>query len=309
MLREEKMNKRMMNKRVVGIILALFMMLSLVACAQTDNTHQATKTVTDIAGNTVEIPSEINTVVSIAPNVTEIIFALDSADKLIGVDAFSNYPSEACEIESVGDYNGPNVESIVELDADVVIGGNYLQQETIDGLNELSIPIIQAEGTTFDEIYQSIELLGDVLDKESEATELVNSMKARKKAVEDKAAKNEGEKPSVYYVMTFADGNWTSGPGTFINEMIESAGGTCVTADGGAEWMDYSMEELIEKDPEVLLVSSEAGDVEELKKTTGYSSLSAVKNDKVFVIDADIVSRPGPRIIDALEEIYEAINS
>ena len=308
MLREEKMNKRMMNKRVVGIILALFMMLTLVACAQTDNT-QATKTVTDIAGNAVEIPSEINTVVSIAPNVTEIIFALDSGDKLIGVDAFSNYPSEASKIESVGDYNGPNVESIVDLNADVVIGGNYLQQETIDGLNELSIPIIQAEGTTFEEIYQSIVLIGEVLDKESEATELVDSMKARKKAVEDKAAKNKGEKPSVYYVMTFADGNWTSGPGTFINEMIESAGGTCVTADGGAEWMDYSMEELIEKDPEVLLVSSEAGDIEELKKTTGYSSLSAVKNDKVFVIDADIVSRPGPRIIDALEDIYEAINS
>ncbi len=303
------MNKGIMNKRVVGIILALLTMLTLASCAQTDNTQQATKTVTDIAGNTVEIPSEINSVVSIAPNVTEIIFALDCGDKLIGVDAFSNYPSEASKIESVGDYNGPNVESIVELNADVVIGGNYLQQETIDGLNELSIPMIQAEGTTFDEIYQSIELIGDVLDKESEANELVNSMKTRKKAVEDKAANNKGEKPSVYYVMTFVDGNWTSGPGTFINEMIEAAGGTCVTADGGAEWMDYSMEELIEKDPDVLLVSSEAGDIEELKKTTGYSSLSAVKNDNVFVIDADIVSRPGPRIIDALEEIYEAINS
>jgi iron complex transport system substrate-binding protein len=90
--------------------------------------------------------------------------------------------------------------------------------------------------------------------------------------------------------------------------MIEMAGGTCVTADGGAQWMDYSLEELVRRDPQVLLVSTDAGKVEDLVKLNGYKSLSAVKNDRVYEINADIVSRPGPRIVDALEEIYDLLH-
>jgi len=166
---------------------------------------------------------------------------------------------------------------------------------------------VQSEPTTYDQIYEAIELIGQVIGKADAAKDLISDMTQRTEAVEQKAA-GDTDKPSVYFVMSFTDGNWTSGPGTFINEMIEMAGGTCVTADGGAQWMDYSLEELVRRDPQVLLVSTDAGKVEDLKKLNGYKSLSAVKNDRVYEINADIVSRPGPRIVDALEEIYDLLH-
>lgn len=298
-----------MKKRWLALALVLVLALSLAACTGTAG-GQATpagNTVTDITGAQIQLPEKVEKVVSLAPSVTETIYALGGGDLLVGVDDYSYYPEEAKSLAKVGDYMNPNTESIVSLDPDVVITGNKLQQDTIDKLNELGITTVQSEPTTYDQIYEAIELIGQVIGKADAAQDLISDMTQRTEAVEQKAA-GDTDKPSVYFVMSFTDGNWTSGPGTFINEMIEMAGGTCVTADGGAQWMDYSLEELVKRNPQVLLVSTDAGKVEDLKKLNGYKSLSAVKNDRVYEINADIVSRPGPRIVDALEEIYDLLH-
>ena len=134
--------------------------------------------------------------------------------------------------------------------------------------------------------------------------ELVSDIKARISSVKPD---DEGTKPTVYYVMSYGEfGNWTGGNGSFINSAIELAGGECVTKDVDVQWVEYSLETLVEKDPDIILLSS-LYTVEQLSAAAGYSDLTAVKEGRVFVIDIETVERPGPRIADAVEAIAKII--
>lgn len=261
--------------------------------------------VTDMLGNQVTIKAT-DKIVSLAPSTTEALFALGAGDKIIGVDSSSNYPEEAKSKEIVGDFNGPNVEKIVALKPDVVLGGNTLQKEQTEQMQKLGLTVVSTEAVAYDDIPKSIELIGSVLGKEAEAKAIVDKISAAAAQAKEKAPK---EAKTVYYVMSFGDsGNWTSGPGSFINSIIEACGGVPVTKDAPAPWIDYPMESLVKADPDILLLASDTGTLDDLKKTQGYSTLSAVKNGTVYVVNADILSRPGPRIADAITMVSGLLN-
>ncbi|MEI6100444.1 MAG: ABC transporter substrate-binding protein, partial [Eubacteriales bacterium] len=153
---------------------------------------------------------------------------------------------------------------------------------------------------------KSIELIGNILGKQEAAKAIVDKINA---AVADAKQKAPKTPKTVYYVMSFGDsGNWTSGPGSFINSIIETCGGVSITKDAKEPWLDYPVENLVKADPNIILLASDAGKLDDLKKAQGYSDLTAVKNGTVTVVDASILSRPGPRIADAITMMSGLLN-
>jgi len=248
----------------------------------------------------IESNQEVN-IVSTVPSVTEILFALGCGDDIVGVDAFSNYPAEAMEIDQVGDYSGFDIEKVISLEPTVVFAGNKLQQEEIDTLNEFGINVIETEPTSFDDITASILEIGTAVGKDAEAEKLTDSINAAIEDVQRQTAISSN-KPTVYYVMGIGEyGNWTSGEGSFINQAMEIAGGMCVTnGPDMAPWMNYPLEDLILADPDILIVSQFVMEADLLADAT-YAELTAVKEGNYYFINPDIIERPGPRIVEALK--------
>lgn len=260
----------------------------------------------DMRGRIVKVENRPERIVSLLPSTTEILFALDLGDRVVGVTRFCNYPEEAKSKEQVGDAYELNIEKIVELESDLVIAGTGISEDMIAKLEDAEIPVVVIEGIDFEGAYQSILDIGMITGKADRANEIVEDMKEKVASIQDKV--KDAKKKDCYFVMGWEGGNWTAGPGSFMDELINMAGGINIAADGDSPWLEYSMEKLIEKDPEILIVSSEAGDIEELKDLEGYRELTAVKKGNVAVVDADIISRAGPRLVEALEEIAKAIH-
>lgn len=263
-------------------------------------------TVTDLAGNEATV-EKADKIVSLTPAGTEIVCALGAAKQLVGIDANSDYPDIVQSIEVVGDFNGPDVEKVASLEPDVVLAGNSLQQEAIDQLKNLGITVVSVEATSFEDIPKAIELVGEILGAQDTAETVNGEIDAAVRLAEEN---RPAEEKTVYYAMSFGDqGNWTSGPGSFINTMIELAGGKCVTADAEYPWIEYPVEDLMVANPDIILVDSSMGSTaEDLGNAQGYQDLDAVKNGSVYEVDANVLTRPGPRIAEALTMISEILN-
>ncbi len=261
---------------------------------------------TDALGNEVneaetQQAQELN-IVSTTPSSTEILFALGCGESIVGIDGSSDYPEQTADIEKVGDFNGFDIEKVIALEPDVVFAGNGLQAELIQTLQDAGLNVIATEATYYEDIAASITLIGKAVGKEAEAKKLNDEIAAAEKVITDKAAEIE-TKPTVYYVMGIGEyGNWTSGQGSFINTVMEMAGGVCVTAGSEAEWMKYPLEDLAVDDPDILIVSQNVAE-QDLLADPGYKDLTAVKNGTYYFINPDLSERPGPRITQALEII------
>ncbi len=292
-------------KKTIALILALVFIAALLTSCAAAAAPQPTPVAkdimdetTDAMGQAIDTPAEFTadmTIISTAPSITEILFALGVGDQIIGVDASSNYPDAANAIEKIGDYSGFDIEKVIGLAPNLVFAGNGLQHEQIATLKEAGIQVVSVEPTYYDDVAQSILLIGEQVGKTNEAQALVDSIAAVAAEVSAKSAAMASH-PTVYYAMTIGDsGYWTSGKGTFINTIIEMAGGVCVTAGSDVEWPEYSAEDLIAAEPDVLIVSSWVSE-EALLSDPVMSQLSAVKNGNYLFISDDLINRPGPRI-------------
>ncbi len=262
-------------------------------------------TVMDMSGEEITVLAA-DKIVSLTPAGTEIVCALGAAKRLVGVDAFSNYPEITQSLEVVGDFNGPDVEKVVALEPDVVLAGNTLQKEAVDSMKKLGLTVVSVEATTFEDIPKSIRLTGEILGAQTEAEQVIADIDAAvQKAQENKPAQEK----TVYYAMSYGDaGNWTSGPGSFLNTMIELAGGKCVTQGQAAEWIEYPVEDLVAGNPDIILVDASMGSAGDISTAQGYADLGAVKQGRVYEVNADVFTRPGPRIAQAIEQISEILN-
>lgn len=261
-------------------------------------------TVTDVKGRSVTIEKEPTSIVSLTPSNTEILFALGLGDKIVGVDEYSNYPEQTNAIDKVGDFNGPNIELVIQHKPDLVVAGGYIQDEAIKKLEDLKIPVISSEAAGLEELYKTIDVLGKVTGKQQQAGQLVEKLKSNMKAVADKAASSD--KPKVYFNVDI-NGFFTAGKGTFISELISMAGGTNV-ADDSEGYAQYSVEKIVEKNPDIIITTEHAGKPEDIKNIEALKSVNAIKNDKIYTLNADIVNRLGPRVDQALEQLAKAIH-
>lgn len=265
--------------------------------------------VTDGMGRDVVFDSAPQTCVSLTPANTEILFALGLSGRVLGVDNQSDYPGEAAALGcKLGDYYAPNVEAIVALQPDVVFASDKLQQDAIDQLGALGLKVVCNDPTSFEGVAPGIELIAQVMG--ADAAPLTAAIQGAVDAVRNGAPAGPVK---VYFALSFGEyGDYTAGPGTFIDDMIALSGGVNVAGGMPVSWPQYSIEQLVTDDPDVILVSDYAGDgsiERQLMATPGYDSLRAVAEGRVYGVDANITSRPGPRIGEALRLFSAALTA
>lgn len=308
----------MKNKKILAAVLSLLLIFTFSSCNKFNDKSNSNGnvdlndkvqypiTLKDSYGREVTLDKEPQRVISVAPTVTETVFALGKQDKLVGRTDFCDYPEAALSIESVGNIDQPNVEKIVELKPDLVIASSIFQKEVLEKLEEVNIKVavIRSE-ESFEGAYDVIGKIGILLNCKDEARKIVNDMKEKVELVKSKV--KDLDKPSVYYVIGFGEfGDYTAGRDTFIAHIIEMAGGKNVADD--VDGWKYNIESLLEKDPDMLICSKYYDFKQGIMNTEGYKELTAVKNGRVFEIDNNMLDRHGPRLADGLVEMAKIIH-
>jgi iron complex transport system substrate-binding protein len=267
------------------------------------------ESVTDQVGRTLVVPENPRRVIALAPSITEIIYDLGQEKRLVGVTQYSTYPSEAEALPRVGSYVRLDIEKIVVLKPDLCLAikdGN--PKHIVDKIVALGIPVYVINPRNLQQIMDTITRLGSLLHAEQEATALVSGMEKRIGQVQTQVKKGR-HKPRVFFQID-AEPLFSAGTDTFIHELIELAGGINTTA-GEVPYPRYSWEEIIVLQPEMVLISSMAGGLAPeylLQSWKKWDQLSAVINDQIFVVDAELFDRPTPRLVDGLEVIAAIIH-
>jgi len=268
---------------------------------------------TDGLKRTISLPTPAKRVVSMAPSNTEILFAIGAGSQVVGRDEFSDYPVEAKSLPSVGgSYGKYNMEAIVNLQPDLVLATEINTKEQVKTLEDLGLTVyLLPNPTDFDGMYQYLMTVAQLTGHETQASSLIERLKPRVKAVQNKILPLSS-RPSVFYELDSTDPNapYTSGPGTFVNLIIDMAGGFNIGNKLSSPWAQISLEELVVQNPAIILLGDSAYgvSVESVATRTGWSALDAVKNKRVYAFDDNLVSRPGPRLVDGLEQMAKLIH-
>ena len=248
------------------------------------------------SGKAYTFTKESKRIVSLAPSITEILFAIGAGDLVVGRTNYCNFPVEVSKVESIGTLYEPNLEKILDLEPDTVIAATHMNEEVLGTLSKAKIQTLtQASPAKISEIYALIEQLGKVTGKNFEARAVISSMKAKEDRVNDVMKRlPESSRKKVYYVVGTGKGEYTAGKQTFISDVLISAG--CINVATDVDRWTYSLEKLIDKNPEYLIGADYS--FETMKGNSSYASLSALSNGKTIIVNTDIFSIPGPRVID-----------
>jgi iron complex transport system substrate-binding protein len=265
-------------------------------------------TVTDASGRTVTLKAAPSRIVSLSPSLTEMLFAIGAGDQIVGVTTYCNYPPEALAKEKIGGYSAKtvNMEKILALQPDLVVAESSMHKDIISSLEQLGITAYAVKPNNFDDIYTSLGQLGRIAGHPDQAAAAVAAMKSRIKAVTDKVAAIPQDKRVSVFWEVWDQPLMTAGPATFTGQIIEMAGGKNVFADVTKDYPEISAEEIIKRNPAVIMGPDTHGDkltTEQIGKRPGWESLAAVKSGRIYLINGDTSSRPGPRLALALEDI------
>lgn len=292
------------------IMFFMILVLALAGCEQAttnqrEQTAEAT-TITDYLGRVIKVTKKPERVVCLSPGATEIVAALMTDNIIVGRTEYCNYPRDITSIATVGEMLQPSIESIVALKPDMVISTTSMNEETLRKLDELQIPnVLIYERESFEGTYNTIQKIGIVIGEEEKANWMISSIKKEVLDITNKL-KSVEEIPRVYYMISFGEsGDFTVGGNTFIHQIIELAKGENI-AKQTMGW-SYSLEQLVANNPDII-VAPDYMDIEMLKKTPIYQDLKAVKENKVFLVDEDIISRQGPRIAEGLKIMARTIH-
>lgn len=268
-------------------------------------------TIVDDEGVEVTIEREPQRIITFAPSHTETVFALGLGDRLVGVSGpFDDFPPEAEEVEEVGGAGefgvDPNEERVVELEPDIMLTA-FIGGEWKDRLRELGIPVFTTLASEFDDALADIQTVGRLTGAVAEAEALTTSMRAEAQGLSDAVASED--QVTCFFEVGFEGGFFTIGPGALEFELLQRAGCDPVTKGVTEPYPQWSVEQLVEDDPEVYLVAEESGGtVGSVGKRDGFDSLRAVRNRRVILVDSDLVSRPGPRLVEGLRAFAEALH-
>ncbi len=284
--------------------------IAFILTACNPNNPTPTGGVVDDLGRVVNIKETPQRIISLSPSNTEILFALGLREKVVGVTEYCNYPPEALDKEKVGGYSTPDIEKIIALQPDLILADDIHKEETIPALEEKGLTVFALMPGNLDGVLADIQMVGKITGKGKKAFELINQMESRIEAITDKT-ENLQERPRVFYI-TWHDPLWTSGSETFIHELIEKAGGVNIFQDV-TDHKAVDIELVIARNPEVIIACSGHGQAKDepfgwAKSEPRLQATEARMNNRIHQIDADIVSRTGPRIVKALEEFARFIH-
>jgi iron complex transport system substrate-binding protein len=266
----------------------------------------ATRTLKDEFGRTVEVPDHPHRVICLVPSVVDIAYSLDAGADVVAISDFTKYPQEALQKPSIGVPLNPSIEVIASLHPDLVLGsGDVNLLESADSLKRLGIPVFMVDPHGIEGIYVSILSLSNALNREAEGKTLVARLRARVETVKARVA----NKPRVRVFMAiWYDPVMTIGKHAFISEMIDAAGGRSVTDDIAQEWPEVSLETIVSRQPDALLLMSGARIAfEDLRSRPGWGRVRAVQQGRVYYTDGRI-EYPSPIAFDALEDLAKKLH-
>lgn len=257
-----------------------------------------TRSFTDALGRKIQVPEKVDRVVSLAPNLTEIIFAVGGGDTLVGVTTFCNFPQQTKAIRKVSDTQTPNIETIVALQPQVVFVSTASQLEAFTKvLTEQKINVFVTAPNSLDDIYKSIDTIGKILGTSDRAEDLIREMKNRVAKVRDSTV---GINRPKVFVQIDKNSLYTIGKDSFMTDIVARAGGVSTTADLATAYPTLSRETALAMNPDVIVISESEGNRE---PNEIFRNSPAVKNGRVYRVNADLLSRPGPRVVEAIELI------
>jgi iron complex transport system substrate-binding protein len=293
-----------MTMRLLSILFLIIQgtIFPLPVCAQSVN-------VTDLLGRNMTIPVDPRRVVSLAPNITEIVYALGQAHRLVGATTYSDYPAEAAMLPKVGSYIHLDLERIVSLAPDLCLAikdGNPIA--AVSRLESFGIPVYAVDPRDLDSVMDTMSRIGVLLQAEKQAEQLVQGMRRRIQAVEKLVAKTD-HRPGLFFQIGVVP-IVSAGTNTFIHELIMRAGARNL-AEGDISYPRFSKEQVLGMKPDIIIVTSMArAAVFEKIKADWYqwTDLPAVKNDRIYFQDSNLFDRPSPRLVDALEILVRLIH-
>jgi len=287
----------------------LLIAASLAATAGDAGAREEHRRVVDPTGRTVQLPVDPQRVVALAPSVTEIVYALQAEQRLVGVTRFSNYPAAAQQLPRVGSYVHLDVERIVALQPDLCIAvkdGNPIA--SVEQLLAVGIPVFAVDPVDLERVMQSVTAIGGILDAQERARAVVTDMRSRMDAVRARV-RQAGHRPRVFFQIGISP-IVSVGDNTFIDTLITMAGGINVAA-GKAPYPRFSREQVIALAPEVIVISSMAREAifEQVKaEWMQWPAIPAVRDNAIHIAPPDLFDRPSPRLVTALEVLARFIH-
>ncbi|MEX5214880.1 MAG: cobalamin-binding protein [Nitrospiraceae bacterium] len=269
----------------------------------------STRTFVDDTGRKVFLANPPQRIVSLAPHITEMLFALDGGGRVVGVTSSCDFPTEAMALPKVGGAT-PSIECIVRLNPDLLLTPRgYLSDDAARRMSQLKIPFFSFETQTLDDVLRHLSTLGRLLDRGKAADALVGGLRQRIKQIVTPSA--DRPRPKVLYVFS-CDPSTTVGPGNFVHHLIEIAGGANIAADTTTAFPRLSIETALKSNPDIILLpagGAVSGFESWLSEWRKRSALSAIRHPRVVLVDSDLLDRPGPRIVEGLEYLAQVFRS
>ena len=268
------------------------------------------RTIVDARGVTIELTHEPMRLVSLAPSNTELLFALGVGGRIVGVTEYCDYPAEAAAVTKVASYSDMSVERIMSVTPDLVIAARGNDLEGLESLQQLGVPAVALDIQTIPSLLSAVKSMGRLLGVEAAADTLDRRLRQRVSVVSASIQDvPTAQRPRVMWGY-WGDPIFTAGAGSLIDHLIHEAGGINVAAQTSVRWPQISLESIVDWAPEVLITthlpsdfSSMSAEIEQLRATDGWRSIPAVRDGHVYHIEADLLTRPGPRIVDGLERL------
>ena len=305
----------MKNQKVYKIILLLIVAhIALFGCGSSGKKakNRDSEIFTDAMQRQVTVPRPVKSIVSMAPNITEMLFAIGLDKEIVGVTNFCDYPDAAASKPKIGGYYNPNIEMILSLAPDLIIATpDGYSRERIEKLDHSGISAFLVNPQDIDEVLEAMLILGKIAGKSELAKQVVENLRMRVESVREKVnSVAPEEKPKIFYEIGH-DPLITAGPGSFVNNLISAAGGINIANDAASDWPRYSVEAVIMKEPDIIITAPHIAPGEENTATEAdanvwrkYKTIPAVKNGRIYSVDPNILLRSGPRIVDGLEKLY-----
>ena len=293
-------------------MIALFAIMVAASCSRSPRANslsspEPTREVTDEAGRRVRLPLKIDRIVSLAPNLTEIVYAVGAGDRLVGDTTFCDYPAAAKNVVKVGDTMHPSVERIIALKPEIVLVSTASQLEAFTKqLDAQQIAVYVTNPQSLEDVFRSIQTLGDLFGHHDATATLVDELRHRAAAVE--AATRQAKPIRVFYQLSDSP-LYTIGRESYLTDMVRQAGGVSVTGDVPGAFPRFSDEAALAARPEAIILPT-GGSMGNANSNVvaALKNSPAVLNNRVYKLNEDHLSRPGPRLIDGLEEIARVLH-
>ncbi len=298
-----------MKKKLI-ILISICLIVLMAGCSQTES-PKSSLVVIDSRGVEVTFDKIPEKVVSLVPSDTEILYALNDGDKLIAVSEYCNYPDDTANKTKLPTGEKLDIENLISLNADLVITG-YMSamEDQFKQLEAAGTKVFVTEANSLSETYEVIDMIGKVMGKEKEAATLVKNMKDGFEAIRNEVKGKAS--PTIYVEVSPLEwGLWTCGKNTFIQELIDIVGAKNIFDDVEG-WAEVSEEQVISRNPDFIITTASPltginDPIGEISSRANWSGINAVRNSKIMMLNSDMITRPGPRLLDAAKELVNIL--